>query len=496
MDESKLTPANENPWYILMTLYGEQEGEWIDGELAEKNRRLWNAWICQGMDEAERVEIAEQIGIEVEETEWNEKKNLEVRSRFAKRTKDTIPDAEVPDPDKKCILTYTFFSSLVYLNKSILTGSSFGHSRFFREVYFDSTYWSSASFRGAQFDDESIFDDAAIGHTAIFSDAVFHKHASFNSVSFGAVTFLEKTHFGARATFANTEFGKLASFEGAIFGEVTSFDGASFAGTADFRRALSIGLVSFKGYGFDVDDTPQAHFGTHTLFSEAHFKGRVDFYQRRFGPPEDKGNRTETLTFANAIFEAPVSFEGAVFPDLMPILSNTTLPPSTRISAKNALWPEVHFGWRQGHTKAEQAAEPAKESAAGLRHAMNRQSLPEEEHFFFTREMHHAGRIGGWFARLPYRLFGLVSGYGGSIERPTLGLIWLFIAPLGVYLAALGLSFASIFKFFGFQRIYFVEELQKADHWVVPVLASTQTVLAFILLFFLGLGLRTRFRLR
>jgi len=39
-----LRPANENPWYILMTLYGEQEGEEIDWELHEKNRRAWNAW--------------------------------------------------------------------------------------------------------------------------------------------------------------------------------------------------------------------------------------------------------------------------------------------------------------------------------------------------------------------------------------------------------------------------------------------------------------------
>ncbi|SMX33632.1 hypothetical protein [Octadecabacter ascidiaceicola] len=47
MDERKLTPANENPWYILMTLYGEQEGARIDKELAEKNRDAWNKWFCR-----------------------------------------------------------------------------------------------------------------------------------------------------------------------------------------------------------------------------------------------------------------------------------------------------------------------------------------------------------------------------------------------------------------------------------------------------------------
>ncbi|WP_106743637.1 hypothetical protein [Yoonia maritima] len=33
---------NQNPWYILMTLHGEQMGETIDWELHEKNRTSWN----------------------------------------------------------------------------------------------------------------------------------------------------------------------------------------------------------------------------------------------------------------------------------------------------------------------------------------------------------------------------------------------------------------------------------------------------------------------
>ena len=34
----KLTPANQNPWYVLMTLYGEQEGEAVVLQLDEDNR--------------------------------------------------------------------------------------------------------------------------------------------------------------------------------------------------------------------------------------------------------------------------------------------------------------------------------------------------------------------------------------------------------------------------------------------------------------------------
>ena len=45
-EQPKLTPANRNPWYILMTLHGEQpEGAeaWrYDEVLHENNRRDWN----------------------------------------------------------------------------------------------------------------------------------------------------------------------------------------------------------------------------------------------------------------------------------------------------------------------------------------------------------------------------------------------------------------------------------------------------------------------
>jgi hypothetical protein len=63
----RLTPANQNPWYVLMTLYGEQEGEEVDWDLHEKNRQAWNAWACQGMTEEERRKAAEETGKTFEE---------------------------------------------------------------------------------------------------------------------------------------------------------------------------------------------------------------------------------------------------------------------------------------------------------------------------------------------------------------------------------------------------------------------------------------------
>ena len=64
VDPVALTPANENPWYVLMTLYGEQTGEWIDWKLHEKNRAAWNAWACQTMSDEEQLGQTELISLD------------------------------------------------------------------------------------------------------------------------------------------------------------------------------------------------------------------------------------------------------------------------------------------------------------------------------------------------------------------------------------------------------------------------------------------------
>ena len=64
-DESKspLQPAGENPWYVLMTVAGEQtrESRWvIDNDLHARNRRYWNGWAARGLsDDAKARLIAE-----------------------------------------------------------------------------------------------------------------------------------------------------------------------------------------------------------------------------------------------------------------------------------------------------------------------------------------------------------------------------------------------------------------------------------------------------
>ena len=469
MDTSKLKPANQNPWYILMTLYGEQEGDEIDWELAEKNRKLWNAWVCQGMDEAERHAIADKIRIDRSETDWTSEKRRDVNARFAaewqRRNGDKSPP-DMPKAEEVIDLSEIAFSNTVVLEKAIFGAANFSRATFTQDAYFP--------------------------HATFTQDAYF----------FGAI------------------FTQDASFSGATFTQGASFSVATFDASAIFQNADFAGLVDFRGWRDPQDDASEpAHFGTETIFSGAHFHKRADFFRRRFGPYD---RPTETLTFANAIFDAPVSFEEAEFPHLMPVLTNTTLPESTKLTANRQNWPtlkpgllarlDARLGLRKRVAYSEQSPEIVKASAASLRHAMARQMLPEEEHFFFRREMWGAARSGPILARPIIWLYGAVSNYGHSISRPAALLTVLWLAgliifagqatqddtgapvTLGTWQAAF-FSFANMFKFFGLLGTYF-EDVAGGFPDTIQVAAGTQTVLAFILLFFLGLGLRTRFRLR
>ncbi|MCF2872458.1 pentapeptide repeat-containing protein [Octadecabacter sp. G9-8] len=545
MDEVVRTPANENPWYVLMTLHGEQEIGALNSERHRDNREAWNTILQRGS--GPMSDKARESGITLPPSgDWHkEHRSIEALwlAEYQSRNAGVEWPTEFSYETWPCDLSRLHFVRPVHLHGfflpkgAIFDGSNFSEGLMANTAFFggrlsliDATLKDDLKCEVAHFEDGVNLTKAVLSKDASFSEAtvigdfitdqlevagglkckMMTIDGTINAVEMTVErdTSFEDASCSGAASFRDSTFKRKAGFEKAKFGGDLDFDGTIVDGRLSFHEATIDGRASFKGRSGFQKERETAHFGTKALFSAAHFKGRVDFYLRRFGPPEANAPRATVLTFANAMFEQPVSFEAAIFPDLMPVLSNTTLPASTRVTARDTHWPLIHIGWRQGRIAHEQNAEIAKESAAALRHAMNRQSLPEEEHFFFAREMHHAARIGGQLQRLPYRLFGWISGYGGSIERPAFGLLWLFIAPLGVYFASLGpaggaafgkaagLSFASIFKFLGFQRTYFGAVGIQEMHWIVQLLTATQTVLAFILLFFLGLGLRTRFRLR
>jgi hypothetical protein len=68
-------------------------------------------------------------------------------------------------------------------------------------------------------------------------------------------------------------------------------------------------------------------------------------------------------------------------------------------------------------------------------------------------------------------------------------------ADFWALLSSFGLSFANMFSFLGLQRTFFEDELGEMNG-ALQFIAGVQTFMGFVLLFFLGLGLRNRFRLK
>ncbi len=439
MAESKQRDANENPWYVLATIYGEQKGERVDYDLANRNVWVWNAWATQAMSDEEIGVLREGAASGLDGAgEWEGMK-ADIVTAFRERLG---AKAELPTAGSAIDFSNTLFSCPVAMSNSVFT--------------------QHADFHSATFTQAARFTFATFTQAAWFTSARFNKDANFRAASFKEI-----------ADFRAASFTRYVSFRTTSFTHDTRFSDANFAGRADFNSAILSGLA---------------------YFSRTRFEGASDFTDCRFEKPTN---------FRNARFEASY-----------PVLGGADLHLTTSFTARDTeasrrLWPDRTEG-------SQKELEAAKDSCSIIRHAVAQQGRPEDEHFFFRKEMGFAAQIGGVLQRLPYQLFGWVSGFGYSIARPVacLGVVWLLSAffslivfigfegrfPVGQNLAAAGeaaaLSLSNMLAFLGFRGLYFDAGYFAGLPVVLKVLGGAQTFTSFVLLFFLGLGLRTRFWLR
>lgn len=348
----------------------------------------------------------------------------------------------------------------------------FGHATFMHDAWFGfATFTQAANFRSAKFRQDAHFISATFARDAQFDSAIFTQAAIFMSAK-----------CTRDANFMSATFTQGARFQFATFTQDAWFVSAIFAQGAQCISAI------FSGFAY---------------FSRARFK---------FGP-----------CFIDSQFEKPTKFNFAAFGKSFPVLDGAVLHPNTSFTARESA--EVGNDDRQSDTKevrrlwpdkivgSQEELEAAKDSCSIIRHAVGQQGRPEDEHFFFRKEMGFAAQIGGWWQRLPYRLFGWISYFGYSIARPSLALGGTVRIPAGFYIVYhacqnvlngeisnvpqwFGFSFSNTFSFLGFRGLYFGSDFVAALPWWMNVIGAVQTVLGFVFLFFLALGLRTRFRLR
>ena len=389
-----------NPYYILATIYGEQN-EFLNTELNERNSQLWNAWACQNFSEKRKEEIKLNF-FDIEIPEWTVELSNYAKDAFSKR----CSSLDFPDPSKEIDFKKVYFTRFV-------------------------------SFRGFLFPTSAIFDHSKFTNYSVFSHANFLVKSSFTC---------------------------------AEFNDYTAFDQASF-------NLANFCLVKFNSA---VD------------FNKCRFGGPTNFHCAKF---------SDSANFSEAVFNMSVDFKEAIFERFYPILDGTYLHPKTMVSIREYDWPRHP---RNKYQSTRDDAVLAAISCANLRYNLTTQGMPDRAHFFFQREMMLKAETAPFGHKPFYFVYENISKYGQSVVRPILYLflLWLLGAmPLWLLgkmclLTAFGLSFSNIFRFFGFQRIYFHPEIFEALNTTLQILTAAQTFLGYILLFFLGLGLRNTFRLK
>ncbi|MCP5085674.1 MAG: pentapeptide repeat-containing protein [Rhodobacteraceae bacterium] len=449
-DGVELQPANKNRWYVLATIFGQQEEgkeAWeFDQELAARNRRAWNGWACRDLDAGAREKLAQKIGLAAEDlAPLTTAETAEIEERF----KDKLGSgATLPEPDETVDLKTTYIKKPLGFEKYVV--------------------FRSADFRSATF-----------GGDANFSSATFSGNANFSSATFSRPAYFSSATFSGNAYFNSATFSRPAYFSSATFSGDAYFSSATFSGDADFSSAVFSGFAGFRS----------------TIFS-----GYIDF--------------------SSTVFKSATRFDGGRFLTAVPQFHAAELYDDTTFSLSEDYrlnWPKVSGVEWPMPPEAAEAWEETVMPAAEQKRAYNRLRLfydntlqVDEAMFFHRREMACKRQIDGFPLNLIYAVYSVVSDYGYSVVRPLVLLAFLWIVGAGVMLAHLGAggqqhvmqwkaagwSFANLFPFFGFHRRYFSGGVFDELPAFLNGVGGVQTVLGFVLLFFLGLGLRNRFRLR
>lgn len=312
----------------------------------------------------------------------------------------------------------------------------------------------------------------------------------------GPVRFM-KCVFPNEADFTKATCSNTASFQGAAFLAGAYFQSAFFSHGVDFQRATFSDEADFWNVTFaGWTDFQGAAFSGEAFFRSATFSDRADFRSVIF-----LGN----ANFQNGAFKARTLFTDARFSSKSPEFHGRTMHQDTRFTLDPKLWP----------TATAKNAADEKEAHTRLRQIMTELHKPDDAHFFLRMEMAAKGQLGPGYDRLITRAYGAISDYGWSMMRPLAGLfvVWLLgVLCFASYLSgccnpaapvvdfsfwhAAGISTVNTLPFIGMGRYMlgttFYADLPPA----LKFLTGFQSVSGIVLLFFFGLGLRNRFRLK
>jgi len=440
--------AEENPWYLLATLYGVPEQS--DRELREKNRIAWNRYFAANFNEATRARLIEEKRHPQNELNPFQRHELEeIKEAYLKRCASSPKHYPLPLSNAVIDFSNVQFDQDVSFDEYLFPDPGvFSFDCTFRDAIFtgrasfmETIFLSSAEFRGAIFYGDANFLGATFSGTADFSGVAFLLGTTFSYVTFSRGAFFAGATFSSGAAFPRAAFYGAANFNGAAFADFANFIGATFYGGAAFTDAM-----------FE-----------------------------------------ESASFDNTKMEFMTSFAGTTFGAVPPTFFGAELHQNTVWCGVK--WPLIP------RNKGE--AGRYIDAYACLKLEMDRLKKHEDELDFFAFELQSRRvLLGRWGWGLPIWLYGLLCDYGRSYLRPLVALFvvsvigalafWFFDAR--TYGEALGLSVANALNVFGFRRDFGLT-IDTPLSWL-ELMSAIQTILGTILVFLFGLGIRNKFRMK
>ena len=519
-EQIELRPANENPWYVLATYYGEQTGDRIDEDLHAKNREVWNRWMAAALSNEDRQEL-----IDEERATEAELRPFSAEERRKLWADCRSPGLFAPPPATSISLDNTVFANSVSFDHFILPAraifilsefqrnADFQHAAFQRNAFFQhATFHRNAYFRHSAFQRRAYFrhvtyqGDAHFWHSAFqrgtdFRHSAFQGDADFQHATFQRSTDFRHVGFQGYALFLYAGFQRDADFEHAAFQRGADFRHTAFQARAGFRHAAFQGGAVFQ----------HAAFQGNAVFAHAKFRGNAVFNDSatsedtaKFRPFAgfvnfDNVTFSGSADFTNREFLDKTNFNNAKFLNRAPIFADTSLHEGTT-------WHDVQWPQTPDYPIA---ARDMADAYSHLRRRSNAIQDHEAELDFYGRELRAKRAAVGGATGLLISLYEWSCGFGASVGLPFFWLLGLWTGMAPVYHLILqhagrvgidpmqiyGFSLASLGGFFGMRKEFFghfTEDLPA----MAQTISGAQSLLGAVFVFLLGLSLRNRFRIK
>ncbi len=329
-----------------------------------------------------------------------------VRARWIDSIRPIAPQ------DLKPFYCLNFDFSYADLHGISFTDERFGKNTSFAFAYISSqTYFSDCEFKGHVSFNRAIFVDRVRFYNTCFLGEVYFRgvqvleEAEFEKCDFRDSVYFQDVNFFSQSNFKDTIFHQDAIFKGAIFNSYMHWCGAEFHQYANFIDTV------WGGENIIPD-----HYGK--SFSRTKFRS--------------------TASFDTNKFNAFAAFDGAQFDKTLYLrLPSSSNEPKDRFQeACRAVEAQIE---KDGGDAREASTQRWGELASGyktVKAVMEREGDFDRAQIFHSFEIQarmHQPRIGRWESATSF-IYGLTSDYGGSIGRPILTLVMIWVAAILTYI--------------------------------------------------------------